>query len=107
MKPIFLHALFLVNSPLPDFEAGGADDIIIGIELHLQGIHGLGLCEVGPEEVDAVIVGEWQPGPAVPLPDAVGERDDPPVEDLHIHGTSGNQQLQHTEEHYQLSRMAK
>jgi len=80
--------------PLADLEAGGADDVVIGVEPQLQGVHGLRFGEVGDEEVDAVVVGGWQPGPAVPLPDAVCQRDDTPVEDLHVHGAAGDQQLQ-------------
>ena len=94
MKLSIPPPLCLDGLPLADLEAGGADDVVVGVEPQLQGVHGLRLGEVGDEEVDAVVVGGRQPGPAVPLPDAVCQRDDAPVEDLHVHGAAGDEQLQ-------------
>lgn len=73
-------------------------DVAFRVELHLQDVHRLGPrhgeVPVHPEEVDAVAIGEGQTGPAAPLPDVVGQRDGPSIDDLHIHGASGNNQLQ-------------
>ena len=68
MKLSIPPPLCLDGLPLADLEAGGADDVVVGVEPQLQGVHGLRLGEVGDEEVDAVVVGGRQPGPAVPLP---------------------------------------
>jgi hypothetical protein len=82
---------------LADLEAGGPDDVVIGVEPLLQGVKGLRVGEVGDQEVYAVVVGGRQPGPAVPLPDAVGQRNDSAVEHLHVHGAAGDEHLQYTE----------
>lgn len=86
----------LEGLPRADLEAGGPDDVVVGVEPLLQGGEGVGLGEVGDEEVYAVVVGGRQPCPAVPLPDAVCQRDDAPVEHLHVHGAARHEQLRFT-----------
>ena len=79
--------------PLPYFETHRSDNIIVGIECLVKNCNGIGFCEVGEEKIDTIQVRVRFPSFVFPL-DAIGQRNDPSVEYLHIHATPSNKQLE-------------